>query len=53
MGLLARAFRLSGQTLGRPPCSFLLSLGDVVPLVPILINSINPYDKILEGLSNS
>jgi hypothetical protein len=39
MGPLARAFRPSGLTLGWPPFSFLPSLGDVVPLVPILISS--------------
>jgi hypothetical protein len=39
MAPLARAFRPSGLSLGRPPCSFLLSLGDMVPLVPILISS--------------
>jgi hypothetical protein len=37
MGLLVHAFRPSGLTLGSPPCSFLPSLGDAVPLVPILI----------------
>jgi hypothetical protein len=36
MGPLAHAFRPSGLTLGRPPCSFMPSLGDVVPLVPVL-----------------
>jgi hypothetical protein len=39
MGSLARALRLSGPTLGRPPCSFLSSLRDVVPMVPNLISS--------------
>jgi hypothetical protein len=38
MGPVARAFRPSGPTLGRPPCSFLLSPGDVVPLVSILVS---------------
>jgi hypothetical protein len=37
MGPLARAFRPSGLTLGRPLCSFLSSPGDVVPMVPILV----------------
>jgi hypothetical protein len=37
MGPLAHAFRPSELTLGRPPCSFMPSLGDVVPLVPVLI----------------
>jgi hypothetical protein len=38
MGPLAHAFRPSGLTLGRPPCSFLPSLGDVIPMVPILVS---------------
>jgi hypothetical protein len=40
MGPLAHAFKLSGPSLGRPPYSFLLSLGDVVSMVPILVTSI-------------
>jgi hypothetical protein len=39
MGLLARVLRPSGPTHDRPPCSFLLSLGDMVPMVSILISS--------------
>jgi hypothetical protein len=39
MGLLAHVLRPSGPTHGKPPCSFLLSLGDVVPMVPNLVNS--------------
>jgi hypothetical protein len=37
MGLLARVLGLSGPTHGRPPCSSLPSLGDMVPMVPNLI----------------
>jgi hypothetical protein len=39
MGLLACVHRPSGLTQGMPPSSFLLSLGDMVPKVPILISS--------------
>jgi hypothetical protein len=39
MGLLAHVLRPSGPTHGKPPCSFLLSLGDVVPMVPNLVSS--------------
>jgi hypothetical protein len=39
MGLLARSLRPSGPTHGRPPCSFRLSLADMVPMVPDLISS--------------
>jgi hypothetical protein len=39
MGLLARVLRSSGLTHGRPPCSFWLSPGDVVPMVPNLISN--------------
>jgi hypothetical protein len=39
MGLLAHVLRLSGPTHGRPPCSFLPSLGDMVPVVPNLVSS--------------
>jgi hypothetical protein len=39
MGLLTRVLRLSGLTHGRPPCSFLPSSGDMVPLVPNLVSS--------------
>jgi hypothetical protein len=39
MDLLARALRLSGPTHGSPPCSSLLSPGDVVPMIPNLISS--------------
>jgi hypothetical protein len=37
MGVLARVLRPSGLTHGRPPCSFLPSLGDVVPMVSVLV----------------
>jgi hypothetical protein len=37
MGHLARVLRSSGPTHGSPPCSFSLSLGDVVPTLPDLI----------------
>jgi hypothetical protein len=37
MGLVARALRSSGPTHGRPPCSSLASLGDVVPIVQDLV----------------
>jgi hypothetical protein len=37
MGLLDCVLRPSGLTHGRPPYSFLPSLGDVVPMVPNLI----------------
>jgi hypothetical protein len=37
MDLLAHSLRPSGPTHGRPPCSFLLSPGDVVPMVPNLV----------------
>jgi hypothetical protein len=39
MGLLACAHRLSGLTHGRAPYSFHLSLADVVPMVPNLVNA--------------
>jgi hypothetical protein len=39
MGLLTRALRLSGPTHGRPPYSIQPSLGDVVPMLPDLVNS--------------
>jgi hypothetical protein len=39
MDLLAHSFTPSGSTHGRPPYSNLLSLGDVVPTVPNLVNS--------------
>jgi hypothetical protein len=39
MGLLAHVLRPSGPTHGWPPCSFPLSLGDVVPMVLDLITS--------------
>jgi hypothetical protein len=38
MGLLARILRPSGLSHGRPPCNLLLSPGDMVPMVPNLIN---------------
>jgi hypothetical protein len=38
MGLLAHVLRPSGTNHGRPPCSFRLSPGDVVPMVPDLVN---------------
>jgi hypothetical protein len=41
MGHLARAFWPSGPTLGKPPYSFLLSPGDVVPMEPILITALS------------
>jgi hypothetical protein len=40
MGLLARALKPSGLTHGRPPGSFLLSPGDVSPMMPDLIRNI-------------
>jgi hypothetical protein len=45
MGLSARVLRPSGKTHDRPPCSFLLSLGDVVPMVPNLTSSPRVLDK--------
>jgi hypothetical protein len=39
MGLLAHVLRPSGLTHGRPPCSFLPSPRDVVPMVPNLISN--------------
>jgi hypothetical protein len=39
MGLLACALGPSGRTLDRPPCSYWLSSGDVVPMVPDLLSS--------------
>jgi hypothetical protein len=64
MGLLARVLRPSGPTHGRPPCSFLPSLGYVVPMVPKLgmpplssqnrsTESTPPPLAILPGLLNS
>jgi hypothetical protein len=38
MSLLAHALRPSGPTHGRHHCSFLPSTGDVVPMVPNLVN---------------
>jgi hypothetical protein len=38
MGLLARVLGPSGPTHGRLPCSFLLSPGDVVPMIPNLVS---------------
>jgi hypothetical protein len=43
MGLLAHALRLSGPTLGSPPCSFLPSPGDLVPMVPNLVKHDSLY----------
>jgi hypothetical protein len=45
MGRLARALRSSGPTHGRPPCSSLPSLEDVVPMVQNLISSSQVLDK--------
>jgi hypothetical protein len=45
MSLMSRALRPSGLTLGRPPCSFCLSPGDVVPMIPDLISSPRVPDK--------
>jgi hypothetical protein len=39
MGHLAYVLSTSGLTHGRPPYSFPPRLGDVVPIVPYLINS--------------
>jgi hypothetical protein len=39
MTLLARFLRPSGPTHGSPPCSFQLSLGNMEPLVPDLVNA--------------
>jgi hypothetical protein len=46
MGLLACVLRPSGPTNGRPPCSFRLSLGDMVPMVPDLINRARQYAEL-------
>jgi hypothetical protein len=45
MGLLARVLRSSGLIHGRPPYSFLPSLGDVVPMVQNLVSSLRVLDK--------
>jgi hypothetical protein len=50
MGLLAHVLRSSGLTHGRPPCSFLPSPRDVVPMVPNLISNprvLGKQDSIL------
>jgi hypothetical protein len=39
MGHLARGFRLSGPTHGRPPCYFHLSPRYTVPVVPDIASS--------------
>jgi hypothetical protein len=51
MGHLAYVLRTSGPTHGRPPYSFPLRLGDVVPMVPYLINSPRVLGK--QALSQS
>jgi hypothetical protein len=40
MGLLTHVLGPSGLTHGRSPCSSLLSLGDLVPMVPNLVNRV-------------
>jgi hypothetical protein len=52
MGLLTRVLRSSGPTHGRPPFPFLLSPGDVVPMIPNLVTSVlashvNPYYQMI------
>jgi hypothetical protein len=50
MGLVARVFRLSGPTHGCPPCSFPLTPGGVVPMVPDLISSHPPSECLASEL---
>jgi hypothetical protein len=45
MSSLACALKPSGLTLGRPPCSFLPSLRDVVSMVPNLIISLTEQEQ--------
>jgi hypothetical protein len=45
MGLLTQVLRLGGLTHGGPPCSFLPSRGELVPMVPNLVSSPQVLDK--------
>jgi hypothetical protein len=47
MVLLAHVLWLSGTNHGRPPCSFRLSPGDVVPMVPDLVNDTLTLDDVV------
>jgi hypothetical protein len=48
MGLLAHVLMPSGLTHGRPPCFFLPSPGDMVPMVPNLVSiSQNLWDTLM------
>jgi hypothetical protein len=54
MGLLTRVLRLSGSTHGRPHCSSLSSLGDVVPQASFHLNQSDllVLAKLLSALFN-